>query len=175
MYGPKGIGALFVRGGARRWPWVRPFRGGGQESDLRPGTSNVPAIVGFGEACVLAADTLEENTCRLKRLSKTFVARLQSIMPQAQLVNEPETSLPGTLSVLFSGIPADLLLAHCRNISLSKGSACNGAVGASHVVAAVVEDTELRESVVRFSFGKGTSAATFDEFFEILDGITLES
>ena len=70
MHGPKGIGALYVRGGARRWPWAYPFQGGGQESGLRPGTYNVPAIVGFGKACEIAAESVNEDLvgCFIKNL-----------------------------------------------------------------------------------------------------------
>ena len=112
LYGPKGVGALFVRGGARRWPWARPFRGGGQESDLRPGTSNVPAIVGYGEACRMAKDTLIETAIYLRELAESFVSGMKVIVPEVQTINEISSSLPGTLSIIVPGISSDVLVAH---------------------------------------------------------------
>jgi cysteine desulfurase len=173
MYGPKGIGALFVRGGARRWPWAHPFRGGGQESGLRPGTSNVPAIVGFGEACVLASTTLKENGSYLSLLSGRFHRELTAVVSNAQLINDLDASLPGTLSIILPGVSADILIAHCKKINISRGSACNGAIGSSHVLNEVVQDEHLKESVIRVSFGKDSSAESFHEFFEILEKIKL--
>jgi len=171
MYGPKGIGALFVRGGARGWPWAHPFRGGGQESGLRPGTSNVPAIVGFGEACRIMKDTLNEKASYLKDLSIRFICDLSAIEPQAKLVNEINSSLPGTLSIIFPGIPADLLVMHCNKISISKGSACNGAIGVSHVINEVLDGSYFKDSVIRISFGRDSSTYDFGVFFDILKGI----
>lgn len=171
MYGPKGIGALFVRGGPRNWPWARPFLGGGQESDLRPGTSNVSAIVGFGAACRLANDSLKENSAHLYQLSEKFIHELRTVEPQVIIINEINSSLPGTLSIIFPGIPADLLIAHCQKICISRASACNGAIGVSHVISEVLQDSCLEESVVRVSFGRDSSSDDFAAFFRILKKI----
>ena len=172
MYGPKGVGALFVRGGVRRWPWERPFRGGGQEMGLRPGTSNVPAIVGFGEACKLATNTMTDNIIYLKNLSDKFMYALRKSVPDVLLINEPQRSLPGTLSLLFYGISADALIANCKTINISKGSACsNGVIGASHVINEVIEEESLRDSVVRISFGIHSSIEDFQSFIDIVCGI----
>ncbi len=170
VYGPKGIGALFVRGGARRWPWAYPFRGGGQESGLRPGTSNVPAIVGFGEACALAS-ALENHASYLIQLSERFILELTAAYPEAQLLNDIGSSLPGTLSVILPGVPADLLIAHSKTIHISRGSACNGAIGASHVLIEVIQDEHLRESVIRVSFGKDSNADHFQDFINVIRNI----
>jgi cysteine desulfurase len=171
MYGPKGIGALFVRGGARRWPWARPFRGGGQESDLRPGTCNVPAIVGFGEACRLAKNNLKENTAYLRQLTEKFISKLNALEPLASVINAVNSSLPGTLSIIIPGIPSDILIAYCQEICISKGSACNGAIGVSHVISEVIQDNVLKDSVIRVSFGRNSSVNEFPMFFEILNKI----
>lgn len=169
MYGPKGIGALYVRGGARRWPWGKPFRGGGQEAGLRPGTSNVPAIVGFGKACELCGTSLAENNQHLNLLAYQFVEMLSKRFPRAVVLNRQPNSVPGTLSVLFEGIPSDLLLARCKSINLSKGSACNGIMEASHVIKAIIADRNQQEAVVRFSFGRNSDSEGFEQFFEILN------
>ena len=171
LYGPKGVGALFVRGGARRWPWARPFRGGGQESDLRPGTSNVPAIVGYGEACRMAKDTLIETAIYLRELAESFVSGMKVIVPEVQTINEISSSLPGTLSIIVPGISSDVLVAHCKKICISKGSACNGSIGVSHVINQVLHDVSLKDCVVRVTFGKGSTPDEFGEFFEILKKI----
>ena len=168
MYGPKGIGALYVRGGARRWPWGKPFRGGGQEAGLRPGTSNVPAIVGFGKACELCGTSLAEDNQDLNLLAYQFVEMLSKRFPRAVVLNRQPNSVPGTLSVLFEGIPSDLLLARCKSINLSKGSACNGIMEASHVIKAIIADPNQQEAVVRISFGRNSDSEGFEQFFEIL-------
>ncbi len=174
MYGPKGIGALYIRGGVRRWPWAHPFQGGGQESGLRPGTSNVPAIVGFGKACELCGDNLEEKGQHLNLLADQFIDMLSKRFSRAVVLNRQRNSLPGTLSILFEGIPSDLLLARCKSINLSKGSACNGVMEASHVVKTIVDDANRQEYVVRISFGKNSGNEGFEQFFEILNTLYQE-
>lgn len=174
MYGPKGIGALFVRGGARFWPWARPFLGGGQEHNLRPGTRNVPGIVGFGEACRLANDTMDVNIAYLKKLTESFICELNALEPQSILINEITSSLPGILSIIFPGIPADLLMIHCKDICISRAAACNGAIGVSHVIDEVLQGSILKESVVRLSFGRDSSCDDFGDFFKILKKIRSE-
>ncbi|NMA47280.1 MAG: cysteine desulfurase [Lentisphaerae bacterium] len=163
LYGPKGIGALFVRGGARCWPWVRPFRGGGQEADLRPGTLNVPAIVGFGEACKIAAMNLDKKRRFLDELTTRFRGILHEKIPTARVITPIEKSLPGTLSVIFPKVNSDVLVANCKTICISRGSACNGAVGVSHVINLIVEGG-YRECVVRISFGSQSSLDGLDLF-----------
>lgn len=174
MYGPKGIGALYVRGGARRWPWAYPLQGGGQESGLRPGTSNVPAIVGFGKACELCDINLEENSQHLSLLATQFVEMGSKRFPNLVVLNQQQISLPGTLSILFKGIPSDLLLTRCNLISISKGSACNGAIEASHVIKAIIADPKQQEAVVRISFGKFSNSKDFEHFFEIVNSLYRE-
>ena len=172
MYGPKGVGALFVRGGPRRWPWTRPFRGGGQEMGLRPGTSNVPAIVGFGEACRLAINNLTDNIIYLKNLSDKFMCALRNSLLDVTLINEPQNSLPGTISLIFPGVPSDVLITNCKNINISKGSACsNGAIGSSHVINEVGVKDNLRDSVVRISFGDHSRAEDFQDFLDVVKNI----
>ncbi len=172
MYGPKGAGALFVRGGARRWPWALPFRGGGQETGLRPGTSNVPAIVGFGEACRLSVIAMTDNNTYLKNLTDEFLDVLRKSVPDVLLINQPQKSLPGTMSLLFPGISADVLIANCKTINISKGSACsNGVIGASHVINELDVEENLRDSVVRISFGIHSRAQDFQNFLDVVKNL----
>ncbi len=172
MYGPKGVGALFVCGGVRRWPWTRPFRGGGQEKGLRPGTSNVPAIVGFGEACRLSKNTMTDNNMYLKNITDEFMYVLQKSVPDVFIINELQNSLPGTMSLLFPGISADVLIANCKTINISKGSACsNGVIGASHVINEVDIEATLRDSVIRISFGVHSRAEDFQDFLDVVKNL----
>jgi len=135
MYGPKGIGAIYVRGGGRRWPWERPFGGGGQEIELRPGTINVPEIVGFGTACELASHNMSRRKEAAETSTTLFIEKLQNIEPKAQLINEPGNSLSGTISVAILEIPSDVLIAHSKIVKLANGAACsNGEMGSSHVI-----------------------------------------
>ena len=155
LYGPKGLGALFVRGGARRWPWVYPFRGGGQEFALRPGTGNVPAIVGFGEACELARGLLDENARRVTSLRDDFESQLCDFAPEAIIVGNTGSRLPGTSCVMFPGVPADILLARTSDLCISSGSACaSGTVSPSPVIIACGYSRDDARSVVRVSFGR---------------------
>lgn len=168
LYGPKGVGGLFVRGGAKRWPWARPFQGGGQEGGLRPGTSNVPGIVGFGEACRMAEAQLQERVNTLRAQSASFVEQLKKEVPELILNNDLQNSLPGTLSIAIPDIPADLLIAQGKKLCFSKGSACNGAIDVSHVVHEILKDSSYKESVVRISLGLHSSLHDLNDFVEVI-------
>ena len=100
IYGPKGIGALFVRGGPQRWPWPRPLRGGGQEGGLRPGTLNVPGIVGFGAACTLLQKNLIYNINRISELRNLFEASLKKKFENhITILGENVSRLPNTSGI----------------------------------------------------------------------------
>ena len=168
LYGPKGIGALFVRGGPRRWPWPYPLLGGGQEGGLRPGTSNVPAIVGFGEACRLASNYISDMP-RLQKLTDLFVENFKINFPECIIHAQSALKLPGTISIAFPGIPSDILMANCPDYCFSLGSACSaGAVGPSHVLQQIVSDPRILESTVRISLGKDSELKELDGFTKIL-------
>jgi cysteine desulfurase len=172
MYGPKGIGALFVRGGVQNWPWARPFGGGGQEMGLRPGTSNVPAIVGFGEACRMARLTMDNRISTLRGLTEEFINGLNEYAIDATTINDTTNSIPGTISLLIHGVPSDILIAHCTTINISKGSACNnGVTGPSYVLSEVLHDISQLDSVVRVSLGVHSLAEDFPVFFELISEI----
>ena len=173
MYGPKGGGALFIRGGARRWPWEKPLNGGGQEMGIRPGTSNVPAIVGFGKACEIADVELVSISSYLHSIAQKFIDELDLLCIEYFLVNKPDSSLPGVLSVGFINLQADAILANCSKFNISKDSACNsGSVGASHVLNALSLDSFCIDSVVRISFNKYSVIQDIDEFLNIINDLT---
>jgi len=163
MYGPKGVGALFVRDSACLSSLKPLVYGGAQEGGLRSGTLNVPGIVGFGEACRLVEDLLPEETPRLAQLRDSFERQLVHRVPDTGINGARGPRLPGTSSVTFPGLPADLLLSSCNNICISDGAACSyGTVAPSHVLAAMgVSRSEARQSV-RVSLGRYTSRDDID-------------
>ena len=154
IYGPKGIGALFVRGGPQRWPWPRPLRGGGQEGGLRPGTLNVPGIVGFGAACTLLRKNLIYNINRISELRNIFEASLKkNFENRITILGENVSRLPNTSGISLSGVDNDILFLQCKNIIFSNGSACNaGTIGISPVLKNILIEPLHSNTFLRFSF-----------------------
>ena len=158
LYGPKGIGALYVR---RRDPQVRlaaQMHGGGHERGLRSGTLPVHQIVGFGEACALAATHLEADATRLSTLRDRLWAQLREV-PGARLNGAVAPRLPGNLNVSFDGVEAEALLIALRPVvALSSGAACASAtLEPSHVLRALGLDEERAHGSLRFGLGRGTT------------------
>lgn len=158
LYGPKGIGALYVKQGS---PFTPYLHGGHQESGLRAGTESVHNIVGFGAACQ-EVDALLADAGRIRALKGQLLQRLKEIKPD-YVVNSPETDcLPNTLSVTFPGVDnAGLMgMLDYRGIAVSAGSACStGEDTPSHVLKAIgVSDQAARETI-RISLGHGTSSS----------------
>ncbi len=127
FYGPKGVGALYVR---RRSPHVRLepiLDGGGHERGLRSGTLPVPSVVGFGTACELAGAELHADVDRCRELRDRLHARLQSSLPEVTLNGHPEERLPNNLNLSFAHVHGEALLMALRNVAVSSGSACTSA------------------------------------------------
>lgn len=125
LYGPKGAGALYVRGGARK-ARLRPlFFGGAQEWHLRPGTLNVPAIVGFGEACKIAREEMPGEMNRVGSLRDRFEAALGASLRGLQINGDLHGRLPNNSSITFPNTDADSLLLNLPDIALSTGAACS--------------------------------------------------
>jgi cysteine desulfurase len=158
MYGPKGVGALYVR---RRDPRVEPrpqLDGGGHEFGLRSGTLNVPGIVGFGEACAIAGGEMAEEAARVGALRDLLKLRLETALDGARVNGSMERRLPGNLSMSFAGVDAEALLASLPDVALSTGSACSSATAeASHVLRALGLGEEVARSSVRFGLGRFTT------------------
>lgn len=163
MYGPKGVGALYVR---RRNPRVslKPLLfGGGQERELRPGTLNVPAIAAFGEACRLALSERESDNRRIAALRDRLWAALQSRLPDVYLNGDSRRRLPGNLSVSFGGLPPGRLVAALPTLAVSSGSACAGEDGKpSAVLAALGVPAALAAASLRIGLGRFTSSEEVD-------------
>lgn len=159
-YAPKGIGVLFVRAGLPKGRLMPLFAGGGQEQGVRPGTLNVPAIVGLGKAAELAASHLISDRKRLQRLHELFETTILASPLAATLNGNPHARLPGTISLTISGVPADMLIANMPEICISNGSACSaGTMSPSHVLLAMGLTRELAECTVRLSIGRYNTEA----------------
>ncbi|MCZ7554726.1 MAG: cysteine desulfurase [Anaerolineales bacterium] len=159
LYGPKGIGALYIRGGPKSVPIEPILIGGGQERGLRPGTLNVPAIVGFGEACRICSLQVAEESERLASLRDYFERRLQDEASGIRINGDTTHRLPNTSSVTFPEVDADALLLNVPSLMLGTGSACtSGAIAPSHVLEAMRLSREDAFRTVRASIGRFTSA-----------------
>jgi cysteine desulfurase len=154
-YGPKGIGFLVVKNRMRSVSVSPVLFGGGQENGLRPGTLNVPGIVGTGEACRLCNVWLKDDTQRISALRMLLEQGIDELIPESRVIVRPSPRLPGTVSVLFPGIPADVLIARTPTVCMSMGSACtSGTVTPSHVLLALGLSRDEARNVVRFSIGR---------------------
>ena len=156
-YGPKGVGGLYVRGGARSAPLEPLVFGGGQEAGLRSGTLNVPGIVGFGRACEIAQVEMSRESVRLGRLRDWFEKRVQVGVEGVCRNGSIERRLPGNSSLRFDGVDAEALIANLPQFALSTGSACtSGALEPSHVLTAIGLSREQAYSTVRVGIGRFT-------------------
>ncbi|MCU1238669.1 MAG: aminotransferase class [Candidatus Solibacter sp.] len=162
LYGPKGVGALYVRRRiARRL--VAQMDGGGHEGGLRSGTLNVPGIVGFGEACAIAAVEMTAECARLRELRDRLKQSLEDGLAGVHVNGSLESRLSGNLNVSFEGVEGDALLVALPELAVSAGSACNShAAGDSHVLKAIGLRPDLIQSAVRFGLGRFTTAEEID-------------
>jgi len=171
IYGPKGIGALFVRAGA---PIVPLIRGGHQENGVRAGTYNNLGILSFGKAAQLALEDLDNFAKRLSalraRLMEGLVARIQHV----RVNGHPQEVLPNTLNISFPGAEGEaiLLSLDLEGIQVSTGSACaSGSLDPSHVLMATGLGPELAHGSIRFSLGRDTTEEEVDYVIEKLPPI----
>jgi cysteine desulfurase len=159
LYGPKGVGALYVR---RRNPRVQvaaQMDGGGHEAGMRSGTLNVPAIVGFGEACAIAAAEMAGEAARLGILRDRLRDRLEVELDGVVVNGSPDRRVPGNLNVSFAGVDGDALLMSMPELARSTGSACSSAtVEPSHVLRALGVGEERARGALRFGLGRWTTA-----------------
>jgi len=170
LYGPKGVGALYVRRRRRSGAKLRlePLVfGGGQERGLRSGTLPVPLLVGFAEAVALAQAEREAEAARLAGLRDHMFEALCRALPGVARNGPLAGRLPANLNVSFEGVEADALLAQLEDVALSTGSACSSArPEPSHVLAALGLPPERARSAVRVGLGRGTSAEEVERAVE---------
>lgn len=158
LYGPKGCGALYVR---RTRPSIKIeplIDGGGHERGLRSGTLNVAGIVGFGEACRIAAAKCVADYGRFRQLRDQLWAHLSEQLEGAHLNGCPHSCLPNTLNVSFDGARAESILMACDDVAMSSGSACTSAsIEPSHVLRAMGVSQDRCFNTIRISIGRSTS------------------
>lgn len=173
IYGPKGVGALYVR---RKNPRVRlaPIvHGGGHERGMRSGTLNVPGIVGFGKACELAKKNMTTEMARIKSMRDRMWQAIQDGVDEVYLNGHPTERLANNLNVSFAYVEGESLMMGMKELAVSSGSACTSAsLEPSYVLKALGVGEELAHSSIRFSFGRFTTEEEVDYAIKIsLDAV----
>merc|ERR1719312_1505902 len=166
VYGPKGVGALYVR----RRPRVRvePIQsGGGQERGLRSGTVPTPLVVGLGAACSVAKAEMEYDHEHVTRLSNKLIEGITSALPSVIRNGDAESNYPGCVNLSFHGVEGESLLMALKDIAVSSGSACTSAsLEPSYVLRAIGADEDLAHSSIRFGIGRFTTDEEVDYTIE---------
>jgi cysteine desulfurase len=158
LYGPKGIGVLYIQGEPNHFPLTPLMIGGGQENGLRPGTLNVPGIVGIGEACRIMDSCWQEEAQRIAGLRDYFEDKIRERFPTVRFNGNRKYRLPGTTSITFPGIDTEALLANTPDLAWSVGSACNsGALEPSHVLLGIGVDRISAYQTIRVGIGRFTT------------------
>ncbi|HIE50221.1 MAG TPA: cysteine desulfurase NifS [Armatimonadetes bacterium] len=171
LYGPKGVGALYIRRGTRIWPFIH---GGGQERNRRAGTENVAGIVGLGKACELAAVDLEERAERLKQLREQLIEGLFARIEDIRLNGHRTRRLPNNVNICVEGVEGEsmLLMLDWEGIAVSTGSACSsGSLEPSHVLEAIGVPPAIAQGSLRFTFGRENSEEDVERVLEVLPPI----
>ena len=172
FYGPKGVGALYIRKGTRLSPIMH---GGAQEKKRRAGTENVPGIVGMGKAISIAYESLETELKRVSALRDYLIERIEKEIPKVKLNGaRGDKRLPGNINFTFDYIEGEslLLLLDMQGCCASSGSACSSAsLDPSHVIMALGVPHEHAHGSVRFSLGANNTQADIDKLMEILPKI----
>ena len=167
IYGPKGVGALYVRSGTKI---EAQMHGGGQEFGMRSGTLAVPMVVALGHACLLAGKNMQEEQRKLTRLRRRLFDGLQRVYPRLRLNGDPEHRLAGNLSITFPGIEGDLLIPGLTNICCSNTSACaSGSEEVSHVLTALGLSKADCRATIRFGIGRFNTEAEVDYVIDAMD------
>ena len=171
IYGPKGIGALYVRKTHPQRIRLHPLIDGGrQERGLRSGTANVPGIVGFGKACEVCQSQWESESIRLRHLRQRLHDGLSARIDDVFLNGHPEPRLPGNLNVSFAQVQGESLLLSMQHVAaLSAGSACSsGSNEPSYVLRAIGMDDILANASIRFGLGRSTTTEEIDVVIDAL-------
>jgi len=155
IYGPKGIGALYVRKKNPRVRLVAQMDGGGHERGMRSGTLPVPLIVGFGKACELCGEHMGTESTRIAAMRNRLQAAIMGGLEESYLNGHPTNRLPGNLNISFAYVEGESLLMGMKDIALSSGSACTSAtLEPSYVLRALGVGVELAHSSIRFGIGR---------------------
>ena len=162
IYGPKGIGALYVR----RRPRVRlvaQINGGGQERGMRSGTLAPALCVGLGEACAIAQKEMPEEAVRLRKLRDRFLAAIKARLPEVFLNGDLDSRIPGNLNISFAYVEGESLMMGIKRLAVSSGSACTSAsLEPSYVLRALGVEEEMAHTSLRIGFGRFTTEEEVD-------------
>jgi cysteine desulfurase len=163
LYGPKGVGALYVRRKNPRVQLTAILDGGGHERGMRSGTLNVPGIVGFGKACELAMQEMPEESKRLAGLRDRLRDKLSSELDEVFVNGTYDHRLPGNLNISFAYVEGESMLMGINDVAVSSGSACTSAtLEPSYVLKALGLGDDLAHSSIRFGIGRFTTEAEID-------------
>jgi cysteine desulfurase len=163
IYGPKGVGALYVRKKAPRVRLVPQMDGGGHERGMRSGTLPVPLVVGFGKACELCEQEMPAENKRLAALRDRLQAQIMGKLDECYLNGHPTERLPHNLNISFAYVEGEALLMGVKEIALSSGSACTSAtLEPSYVLRALGVGSDLAHSSIRFGLGRFTTEEEID-------------
>ena len=163
LYGPKGVGALYVRRKGPRVQLVAQIDGGGHERGMRSGTLNVPGIVGLGKACEVAQQEMEKETKHLLGLRERLKDKIFSELDEVYINGSYEHRLPGNLNISFAYVEGESLLMGINDIAVSSGSACTSAtLEPSYVLKALGAGDDLAHSSIRFGLGRFNTEAEVD-------------
>jgi len=171
IYGPKGIGVLYIKRDVVIAPVIR---GGGQEFGLRAGTENVPGIIGFAEALAITERLKEEEAARLAPLRDRLIAKITAAIPDSFLNGDAKERLPNNVNISIPRVDSERLIIEldARGIACSARSACKSAEdGSSHVIMALSAGTDGLSGVVRFTLGRATRQKDVDYTAEALNEI----
>ncbi len=169
IYGPKGVGALYVRGGRRDIPLRALFYGGGHEGGLRSGTPNVPGAVGLGVAAEKACRVMELESQTLEALRNRLWQGLQEQIDGIQLNGAWDSRLPHNLNFSIPGLRSEAVMMECRLLAMSSGSACSSADSkASHVLAALGYSEERIRGALRMAVGRMTQRSEVESAITLL-------
>jgi cysteine desulfurase len=163
MYGPKGVGALYVRRKNPRVQLSAIIDGGGHERGMRSGTLNVPGIVGLGKACAIAQEELPKESCKLAGLRNRLRDSIMSRLDEVYINGSMEHRLPGNINISFAYVEGESLLMGINDVAVSSGSACTSAtLEPSYVLKALGAGDDLAHSSIRFGLGRFNTEAEVD-------------
>ncbi len=168
LYGPKGVGVLYIKSGVKIQPWNQ---GGGHEKGRRAGTENVAGIVGLAKALEIADRDMEKETVKLTSMTTRFYNLVKERIPDIRFNGSFEKRVPNTLNISFKAIEGEsmILSLDMKGISVSSGSACtSGATEPSHVLLAMKVPPELAHGSLRFSFGRSNKEEDIEYVVDIL-------
>ena len=159
-YGPKGVGALYVRDGLDIEPIID---GGGHEHGMRSGTLNVPGIVGLGKACEIAKQEMPQESCHIAGLRNRLQQKIKAGVDEVFVNGSVEQRLPGNLNLSFAGVDGEELMTAIDDVAVSSGAACTSAhIEPSYVLKALGISDELAQSSIRFGIGRFNTEAEID-------------